>query len=476
MEVFKAGLWTISGQISALSITVLSLVILGRMIEPTEFGIMALVIAVHTVLRPVFDPGLLPVYVKRSRVHKELRAVFLTVSLGTSVIGTILICTAAPFLSSIYQIESLTSLLRVSALSLVFSSLSIQPQAIAVRNKSFQQLTIAQVSSQCLGLLVGISLALLGYGVWALVMKGVAESATRLVLLAMFNGFKWQLRGLNSVRKYTLEMKAAATITISRIVLGISSASDKVVFAFFLDLVPLGAYSRSQQMSEIPNNNIQPAITTPALSFLARRTQMTKSEDYILLLWIIHVFVITPCLLFVTIGDDLLPLVMGRKWDEYGWILQLSGVYGAGFSFQGLVQTLNLDSNRSSDTTKLSICGLLLVLFPAVIVQILIDDFAMTFLVFALLTVSYWTYSLVKTAKATLDDAGPFSRNLTKVLLVSVAAIATAEYVKITFEPPSLAFAILTPSSVLILTSLLGVVVSSSQVRAIAESCIKKKA
>ena len=96
----------------------------------------------------------------------------------------------APFISSFYDTSELTTILRIMSIIIVLYSLSIVQRSIIIRNIDFKKQTIISLSSSTLSGIIGISLALKGYGVWSLVYQQIGKYSIDTALLWFVN--KWR--------------------------------------------------------------------------------------------------------------------------------------------------------------------------------------------------------------------------------------------------------------------------------------------
>lgn len=345
-----------SAQVINVLVTLATLAILGRLLTPAEFGLFGLVLAVQAVIKPVQDMGLQPAYIKLAKTSEDASNAFFTINVAIGVLGGILIAALAPWIAQFYSAEQLQILLPVFALSFVLAAASGQPVALQSRDKRFDRIAMVNTSVLIIGAMVAVVFAWTGFGVWALVWRAIIEAGLRFIIFSSLTPHSYRIVGYPTIKPYMRDIGFGIEIATSRLLGGWINALDKLILGKYLSISELGGYTRSQQFAFMPDAKIRTSITTPALSYLARQSDHNKIENYLFLLWVVFVLAGTPCLILITYGDLLLPLILGDQWIEFGWILQCMGLYGLGRVFKGYSVVYHID-RKSVKWTNIYLLG-----------------------------------------------------------------------------------------------------------------------
>lgn len=162
--------------------TLISTVILARLLAPEAFGIVALAMLAINLFDHFKDLGVGPALVQLNRPWSVIAPTGLALTVGTSVLFSLLAAIFAPALSVFLGSEELTPIIRALALSLLISGLAVLPDSALRRRLQFRSRTIPEISGVGLKAVVSIALALAGFGAWSLVWgQVVASFATTLV-------------------------------------------------------------------------------------------------------------------------------------------------------------------------------------------------------------------------------------------------------------------------------------------------------
>lgn len=172
-KVVKGTLWALVERFSGQAITFVVSMVLARLLTPTDYGTIALLSIFIGVAGVLADSGFgLALIQKKNISELEFNSVFYCSLVVTSTLYLILFF-AAPWIADFYNTPVLVPVLRILSSTLILNSInSIQGAEISRNlkfNLSFKISLIATITSA----VIGISMAFMGYGVWALVWSQV---------------------------------------------------------------------------------------------------------------------------------------------------------------------------------------------------------------------------------------------------------------------------------------------------------------
>ena len=161
--------------------TLLAFILLGRLLTPEEFGVVARAMTIITVRAVVTDAGFTLWIVQRRELTPEGTSTAFWISLCLSVVlAGGLVALSAP-IADAFGSDQLRLIFPVLAVSVVVAGLSGVPAALLQREMRFKELAVRQVVATLLSVVVAVALAFAGAGVWAL----VAQTLVRVVVAAV---------------------------------------------------------------------------------------------------------------------------------------------------------------------------------------------------------------------------------------------------------------------------------------------------
>src|SRR3984893_3071591 len=189
----SSGAVTMSSQGAKFLLNLVSTMILARLLTPRDFGLVAMVMTVTSFLRVFKDAGLSIATVQREKItHAQVSNLF-WINIVVSTVSTLLLVAAAPVVARFYHIPRLVNITLFLSVTFIISGSTIQHQALLKRQMRFKALALIEVGSMAVGVLVGVAMAVLGYGYWALVRSSLSMETAGLVLTWSVSRWRPQL-------------------------------------------------------------------------------------------------------------------------------------------------------------------------------------------------------------------------------------------------------------------------------------------
>lgn len=309
------------------------LAVLGRLLSPEDFGLVAVALVVVNIVTILSEVGVGPAIVQREALGEtDIRTAF-TMAITLSLAFTALLWLLAPLIASALNANSLTPILRVISVTFVLRAASTVSESLLLRTMQYRALTLISLGAYIFGYaLVGILLAAMGAGAWALVFAQLAQvafSTTFLMLVQPHSrrlAVKWE-----SLQGY---FGFGSAYTVGRIFSTIAAEADKAIIGRYLGAEALGFYTRSFQLGAMPASllgQILDRLLFPRMArlqqepFAMRRAYYASTElvGLILLPLGIYMYLLSP---------ELVAIILGRGWTESVLPMQ---VLSAGMLFRG---------------------------------------------------------------------------------------------------------------------------------------------
>jgi len=243
-HVVRGILWMGSSTFVIYAIRMVNLMVLARLLTPQDFGIMATATVVINLVSLLQHLGIGPALVQRTDLKPIHIRVGFTLSLFFSGLITTAVWAAAPVIAHFFHLENLVAILRVLALTFLLTGLSIVARALLQREMRFRALAAIGALSHAVGYVgVGIPLAALGLGVWALVGAYLTEVlvSSGSALLLKRHDFRPTINWPTARELFSF----GGSYTIARIANYVGTQVDKIIVARELGHHDLGIYSRA---------------------------------------------------------------------------------------------------------------------------------------------------------------------------------------------------------------------------------------
>lgn len=327
-NISRGALATLGGQLAKFVVQFSALVVLARLLDPSDYGLMAMVVVVvgfGEVFRD-FGLSLAAVQAPSLSIKERDNLFWLNSAIGATL--AILAVASSPLVAMFFDETRLTHLLQALSLIFILNGLATQYRASLNRNLRFGTLAIVDVSAQVAAFGIGVGFALSGAGYWALAAQQVGQAAVTLVLLALCS--RWRPRRYDPTVKVRSFVRFGWFLMASQIVGYVSRNTDSVVIGHQLGPGPLGVYNRAFQLLMLPLNQINAPSTTVALPVLAR-AQGDRPEFDRQLLRGQAIMITVLCLIFSFLGaqsEQVVAVLFGAQWSAAAPIFAVLAVAG----------------------------------------------------------------------------------------------------------------------------------------------------
>lgn len=324
----RGALITAGSQFVRLAVQLAGIAVLARLLDPDQYGLMAMTLAVVGIGEVVRDFGLSNAAVQAENLSSGQKTNLFWINLGIGVGLAVLLIGLAPLIAAFYGNDSLTNVLRVLAATFVINGASAQYRAHLNRAMRFGSLAVAGTAGAVVSLAVAISMALMGLGVWALV--GQQLGLTVVPLIVMVVAARWlpglprrgqQMRSLVSYGWYLM---------VTQLVGYASRNVDSVIIGRQFGAEVLGFYDRAFQMLMLPLNQLNAPSTTVALPVLS---SLQKKEDefnrFLVKGQTVMTSVVAVTFAFASAqAVDAVSIFLGPGWEKSALIFQILSIAG----------------------------------------------------------------------------------------------------------------------------------------------------
>ena len=313
-------------------ISILSQLILARILVPSQFGLISIVYGITMISAAAVNFGIDGVLLQRSRtMHLWLTSSFWA-SLVLGLAGFLIVIIAAAVISAVRHSEQLFAMTIVAALSMPLGALGMIPSVRLRSEMNFRFPAIYSTVETAVSQLTTIVLAIIGFGAWSFVAPTPVIVAVRVSVFWFYKPSALRSRVRLTQVRYIVSNGLA--ILGSRVAIEMISQGDYITLGFLASQSAAGLYYFAFRLSVQPiavlagnfNNVLFPALvqmrTSPERQL---RTAIRAAE-------ILEYVTIPVCYLQAVLVGPLLRLFFGHKWDGSVIIAQLLSI---GLAFDG---------------------------------------------------------------------------------------------------------------------------------------------
>ncbi len=300
-----------------------SMAVLARLLEPRDFGLVAMVTVMTNVLSLFKDAGLTVPTVRSPTITDAQLSTLFWLNLLVGVALTLICAAAASALAAFYRDERLVTVALWTAPSFLLTAIGVQHNALLERHLRFPVLSLIDVAAAFLSSLTGLTMALLSCGYWSLVGMTLVQPATSTV--GVWIAARWlpgrprRGVGIGSM------IRLGGALTFRSIVIYAAYNTDKMLLGRFWGATALGSYGRAYQLLSIPTDSLNGAVGGVALSALSRLSdQPERLRVYFLKAYSLVLALTVPCTIACAVfSPEIVAVVLGSKWGETAAITRL---------------------------------------------------------------------------------------------------------------------------------------------------------
>jgi PST family polysaccharide transporter len=323
IRAFRGGLVTLVGQAVKLLLQAGSAAILGRLLLPRDFGLLAMVASITRFIGMFKDLGLSSATVQRSQItHDQVSALF-WINCVVAIIATIVVAILAPLVAWFYQEPELVSITVVLSGNFIFSGLTVQHQALLRRQMRFKLTAIINVVSMAAGVITAVVMATFGFRYWSLV--GAEFGTTIVNCILVWASCHWRPGVFKRNVGVGPMLSFGGHLTGFTVVNYFTRNFDNILIGRVLGPSPLGIYARAYSLLMLPISQINvplAAVLLPGLS----RLQNNSAEYRKLFLRAVGAmsFVTVPIVVFSSFfAKELILVWLGHRWLPVARVFQL---------------------------------------------------------------------------------------------------------------------------------------------------------
>ena len=322
----------LTGQWAKYSVQIVALVLFSRLLNPEEFGVVAMVVAVVGVAYVLGDFGLSLAALRATELTDQQRTNLFWLSTGVGAVLALGVCAIAPLLVRIYDEPAVAPVAYGLSSVFLLNGLAGQFRTELNRSLRFTVLAAADVSGQVVGLLAGLTVILLGFGYWGLVAQ--QATAAGVTLLVLVGRARWRPGWPATGAQMGPLLRFGGLTFVAQLANYVSSNADSVIIGRVWGPATLGVYSRAFQIARLPVQQVAAPLTRVVLPQLSARLADPPSfANAVRMAQLLLTTLLLGILSFVAgAARPLVELVLGPGWDQavpYVRALCLGGAFQA---------------------------------------------------------------------------------------------------------------------------------------------------
>ena len=424
LQVKKSLFWTFSDQVVVQLTNLIFGLYIARLLGPETFGITGIVLMITNFAQLFIDMGFGAAIIHNQKLNAtHYSSVFWFNCLLATALYSLFYFTSN-WIALFFNQPILNLVIKVSSITLILNALCVVQMSLMVKELNFKRKAIINWISLLLGYFVAITLALQGYGVWAIVSMYLTNSIVN-VLVIWFTTNWYPILELNKQAIQTIWSYGIHAFGDNALNYW-SRNFDNFLIGKCLGPVQLGVYTRAYSLMLLPVKNLSTVIAKVFFPAFSQRqnNKHLLAVNYLKLIKYITLLTFPILIGLSLISKEFVLLFLGQKWREMIPVLSLLCIVGAIQSVVTLNGIIYYSLGKTNIAFKISILVNLIVIISFVIgVNFGIKGVAWSYLI-ANLVLFYPVYATaISVIGLTIKDVFAVLKNGVLALLIMVGSV-----------------------------------------------------
>ena len=310
--------WSALENVIRMGITFVVSIILARLLSPEEYGLIGILTIFIAIFNAIVDSGFTNALIrKQDASDTDYSTVFYTNLVLSVVLAATLYCCARP-IAVFFERPELVSLTQVMSCVVVINALAIVQRARTTKVIDFKTQTKITFISSIVSGAIGIAMAYMGYGVWALVGQQISNQLLSTIFFWIYN--RWMPKFIFSWTSFKEMWAFGSKLLASGLIDTVWKEIYQVIIGKCYSPATLGLYTRAKQFADLFSSNLTVVVqrvSYPVLSSIQDdRVRLKGAYQRVIKTTMLPTFVLmlgmavcAKSMIYVLIGEQWLPCV-----------------------------------------------------------------------------------------------------------------------------------------------------------------------
>jgi O-antigen/teichoic acid export membrane protein len=324
-QAFSGIKWTTTASIVNSFVQLIQLAILTRLLEPTDFGLMALVMVVIGFSEMFIDMGLSNAIIYKQNINNEQLSSLYWLNIIIGIFFYIILIIISPYISILYDNQSLKALINLVAITFLIKPWGQQFMVLLQKNLKFNAISITDIISRLISFVVVIVLAFNNFGVYSLAIGSIIAAVFSTI------GYNFYGRNLYKPKLYLKIGHLNQFLSFGLYQMGeklisyFSTQFDTILIGKLLGVEILGLYNVAKNLVSKPSSIINPVVTKVAFPLMSKLSDNISQLKSVFLTTMRYLsFANFPVyFLIIILARPIIITLFGNDWIEVTPIVQI---------------------------------------------------------------------------------------------------------------------------------------------------------
>lgn len=378
-------LWKAGERLSVQGLNLFVQVILTRLLVPEDFASLAIIVAVIGYLGLFVQGGLSVAIVQKSNLTSKDISTLTTCSLLAALVIYVCLFFAAPLISNFYNVGDLILPIRVMGLTLFLSAFNSIQTGLLQRRMQFRTIFYRSLLATPLSGIIGVTMAYLGYGIWALIAFNISNTLIIVLFMNMIPELRLKLGFSKQSAKelYSFSIKILGTSLVSA---GGDTVRTLTIGRYF-NANQLAYFDRGLSYSGLVTQVVNTSLSSVMLPVLSRQQDDVSNLRQIVRKSVgISSFLMVPILVMIAVvSEPVVRIILSEKWVPSAIYLSIFCL----LRIPGIITSIDKQAYYALGKSKIGLYYEIFLLAANLVSLFLILDYGVLYIALGFIVVEY---------------------------------------------------------------------------------------
>jgi len=310
----RAIVWSFTELMANYGIQFIIQIVLARLLVPEHFGVFGMILVFIAISNSIVDSGFTQALIRDQQTTQEDYSTVFFFNLGISIILYGILFISSKGISVFFEEPQLIEIIRVLSIVIIINAFAIIQRVMLMKKIDFRTITKISVISSVISGTITIIVAVLGFGVWSLVVNMIALQLIQTLLLIIYN--RWLPSFIFNYQSFKRFFSFGSKLLLSGLIDTFYNNLYFIIIGKFFSITQLGYYTNAVKVRDLASQSLASTVqrvTYPVLSSIQEDEKRLK-EGFKKTIKI-SAFINFPLLIgLAAIGNPLFQIVFGEKW------------------------------------------------------------------------------------------------------------------------------------------------------------------
>ena len=308
--------WTTVQRFATLFLAFVANLVLARLLSPDDFGCIALLMVFISLSQIFVDGGFGSALIQKKEPTQDDYSTIFYWNLMLAVLLYFLLFFLAPVIARYYEIPILKDILRVQGLIIILDSLGLVHKNNLRKTLQFKKISLIVLGANFIAVVVAITMAYNGFGVWCLVAQQLLISGMTTALFWIFN--RWKPTLVFSKKSFKELFGFGGFILLSNMIVTFTNEVQSLIMGKLYSARDVGLYSQGRKFESIMSNTASTVVNQVTFPIFSKfQDNLEQLRSILRRITKVMAFVVFPAMILVIlIAKPAIVLMLTDKWVD----------------------------------------------------------------------------------------------------------------------------------------------------------------